>query len=335
MTISERLGLLLSLKGLEVLEVARLANMDRQAIWKILRGETVNPGVVTVERIVSSMNSTMAEFYGLEQAKDGASQRAELTMEIIRVLLSVKDDKGAPIYVTTLQILNRLSPALRNSLIERRGGVCAGSGALYSPTKDVANAIKKLGDIVVSDNLAADDLSFLVANKRCKPGYPVIAVHKIKAILVKNLKPGLMNWFVGTDALRIDEHGDFWLCGTSPVADAFTDATPILIMRGSDGFVANQPDRHGWRMEVAALVDRSRLHQARRAWKVYTPAPVNDQNSIEGVADSVIVHGDHSWGISRLKRKCAARLSVLPACFQAKPRRVSRLLSMFRDTVLN
>lgn len=63
MTLAERLQRTLDARGCSIAEAARLAGMERQQVWRIVRGETPNPGILTVERLVSAIGSTMAEFY--------------------------------------------------------------------------------------------------------------------------------------------------------------------------------------------------------------------------------------------------------------------------------
>lgn len=67
MTISDRLRSLIERKGLSISAVAELAGMNRQEVWRIVRGKVKNPGIDTVRRIVEAADSTMAELFQEEE----------------------------------------------------------------------------------------------------------------------------------------------------------------------------------------------------------------------------------------------------------------------------
>lgn len=63
MTIGERLQTLIESQGLTIADVARAADLDRQAVWRIVRGEVANPGILTVEKIAEAVGGTIADLY--------------------------------------------------------------------------------------------------------------------------------------------------------------------------------------------------------------------------------------------------------------------------------
>jgi transcriptional regulator with XRE-family HTH domain len=63
MTLSDRLRALLRKKGFSANSAAEAAGMERQQVWRIVTGKTVNPGSLTVERIVEAVGGTMAELF--------------------------------------------------------------------------------------------------------------------------------------------------------------------------------------------------------------------------------------------------------------------------------
>jgi DNA-binding phage protein len=62
-TLAQRLQRTLEARGCNISEAARLAGMERQQVWRIVTGETPNPGVLTVERLVAAIGSTMGELF--------------------------------------------------------------------------------------------------------------------------------------------------------------------------------------------------------------------------------------------------------------------------------
>jgi transcriptional regulator with XRE-family HTH domain len=66
MTIAERLQRLLAAKGLSAAAVAENAGMERQQVWRIVKGLTPNPGVATLRRIVEAADATLGEFFADE-----------------------------------------------------------------------------------------------------------------------------------------------------------------------------------------------------------------------------------------------------------------------------
>lgn len=66
MTLAERLRRLLDERGVGVTEAAKLAGMHKQQVHSILSGENDNPGVKTLERIVSAVGGTLAELFADE-----------------------------------------------------------------------------------------------------------------------------------------------------------------------------------------------------------------------------------------------------------------------------
>jgi len=177
MTVAERVRLLLTLKNVGFADIAKAAGLDRQAVWKIVRGDTPNPGILTIEKIVTAAGSTVIEYYSLKEL----SMADQLVQEVRRVLLNATDGKGtAPGFLTAFQILDRLPQELRDGLIRQRGGVGAGSGASYSPTKDIANAIKALGNEVEPLYMDARGITFKVGDETVSPGYGMISIYRIK-----------------------------------------------------------------------------------------------------------------------------------------------------------
>jgi transcriptional regulator with XRE-family HTH domain len=63
MTIADRLRRMLDERGFSISEAAREAGMEKQQVHRIVSGKNENPGVKTVERIVSAMGGTMAELF--------------------------------------------------------------------------------------------------------------------------------------------------------------------------------------------------------------------------------------------------------------------------------
>lgn len=63
MTLSDRLQALLRRNGFNANSAAEAAGMERQQVWRIVTGKTVNPGIRTVERIVEAIGGTMAELF--------------------------------------------------------------------------------------------------------------------------------------------------------------------------------------------------------------------------------------------------------------------------------
>lgn len=61
MTLAERLQRMLDERGSTVTEAAKSAGMEKQQVWRIVRGVNANPGYNTVQRIVEAIGGTMAE----------------------------------------------------------------------------------------------------------------------------------------------------------------------------------------------------------------------------------------------------------------------------------
>lgn len=68
--LAARLRALLDDRGLTVAEVARDAGMHKQQLHAILTGQTVNPGILTIMRIVEAAGGTMAELFA-DEGGDG------------------------------------------------------------------------------------------------------------------------------------------------------------------------------------------------------------------------------------------------------------------------
>ncbi|WP_161602316.1 helix-turn-helix transcriptional regulator [Tautonia marina] len=175
LTPAQRIRSLLALKGLNVVDLAKAAGLDRQAVWKIVRGETANPGLVTIERIVEAAGSTMLEFYALKEP----SAMTPLQQEVLQVVQDAVDTNGSHAWLTAHQILNRLPAATRDPLIKKRGGVGLGSGASFSPTRDVGIAIEGLGDVIERTVLDARGATFEVAGQSVPAGFPFIALYRM------------------------------------------------------------------------------------------------------------------------------------------------------------
>jgi transcriptional regulator with XRE-family HTH domain len=251
-TIAVRLQILFDQAKMNVVDVARAADLDRQAVWKIMRGETKNPGILTVEKLVAAVGFTMLDYYRLREP----SMEDFLRYEVRRVLIGATDGKGTePGFLTSYQILERLRPDLRDKLIETRGGVGAGSGASFSPTRDIGIAIDAMGDEVEKRYIDARGMSFRVADEMVTSGYPLISIYRIKTILVRDLRPSPKDWFARPDAVRIDTEGQWWLNPDAQVRGGFTDDTPIIVLRGDTGFIANRPDTGEWKMHPEVLAE--------------------------------------------------------------------------------
>jgi hypothetical protein len=69
-------------------------------------------------------------------------------------------------------------------LIQKRGGVGLGSGASYSPTRDVGHAIEGLGAVVERTVLDARGATFEVAGQSVPAGFPFIALYRIDSAKV-------------------------------------------------------------------------------------------------------------------------------------------------------
>ncbi|MFO0958240.1 MAG: hypothetical protein U0800_12575 [Isosphaeraceae bacterium] len=104
----------------------------------------------------------------------------QLEQEIRRILQDAKDPKG-PVYayLTAHQILNRLPASIRDPLIQKRGGVGLGSGASFSPTRDIGIAIEAMGDEIERAVFDARGAHFDVAGQSVPAGYPLIAIYRI------------------------------------------------------------------------------------------------------------------------------------------------------------
>jgi transcriptional regulator with XRE-family HTH domain len=63
MTLSERLHRMLDDRGCSISEVARIAGMQRQQVWRIVSGKNPNPNIQTIARIVEAAGGTMAELF--------------------------------------------------------------------------------------------------------------------------------------------------------------------------------------------------------------------------------------------------------------------------------
>ena len=61
-----RLRSLIESRGLTFAEVAKAAGVSRQAVHEVVSGGKLNPGIFTVERIVTAAGLTMIELYGGE-----------------------------------------------------------------------------------------------------------------------------------------------------------------------------------------------------------------------------------------------------------------------------
>jgi transcriptional regulator with XRE-family HTH domain len=66
MTLSERLRRMLDDRGCSISEVARIAGMQRQQVWRIVSGMNPNPSIQTIEKIVDAAGGTMAELFADE-----------------------------------------------------------------------------------------------------------------------------------------------------------------------------------------------------------------------------------------------------------------------------
>ena len=60
-TIAERLRRMIDAKGLTVSDVAKRADLHRQAVHRVISGAVENPGILTVERIAAAAGGTLEE----------------------------------------------------------------------------------------------------------------------------------------------------------------------------------------------------------------------------------------------------------------------------------
>jgi transcriptional regulator with XRE-family HTH domain len=70
MTLSDRLRALIRRKGFTINSAAEAAGMERQQVWRIVTGKTVNPGILTVQRIVEAIGGTLGELFEDESEGD-------------------------------------------------------------------------------------------------------------------------------------------------------------------------------------------------------------------------------------------------------------------------
>ncbi len=63
MTLGERLIRLIRKRGLTQTRVSEASGVSRQQVNRIVKGSLPNPGILTVEKIVEGIGSTMREFY--------------------------------------------------------------------------------------------------------------------------------------------------------------------------------------------------------------------------------------------------------------------------------
>jgi transcriptional regulator with XRE-family HTH domain len=64
LTLPERFQAFLDARGIRsVRELAEMAGMPHQQVWRITSGKLPNPGILTVQRLVEASGSTMAEFF--------------------------------------------------------------------------------------------------------------------------------------------------------------------------------------------------------------------------------------------------------------------------------
>ncbi len=102
-----------------------------------------------------------------------------LQQEVLQVLQDAMDTNGNYAWLTAHQVLNRLPASTRDPLIQKRGGVGLGSGASYSPTRDIGHAIEGLGVVVERTVLDARGANFEVAGQSVPAGFPFIALYRI------------------------------------------------------------------------------------------------------------------------------------------------------------
>lgn len=65
-TLATRLRRVLDARGCTVAEAARMAEVPRQTVHKIVSGENANPTVATLETIVTAIGATMGELFADE-----------------------------------------------------------------------------------------------------------------------------------------------------------------------------------------------------------------------------------------------------------------------------
>ncbi|HEY2159267.1 MAG TPA: helix-turn-helix transcriptional regulator [Isosphaeraceae bacterium] len=68
MTIGERLEALIEQQGTSIADVARATEMERQTVWRIVTGQTPNPGILTIKKIVEAAGGTIFDLFP-EEAK--------------------------------------------------------------------------------------------------------------------------------------------------------------------------------------------------------------------------------------------------------------------------
>jgi hypothetical protein len=58
-----RLRRMLDERGCSISEAARFAGMERQQVWRIVTGVNTNPGIATLETVVSAVGGTLGELF--------------------------------------------------------------------------------------------------------------------------------------------------------------------------------------------------------------------------------------------------------------------------------
>jgi len=82
--VADRLIILMKRKGVPPSEVCRRISLNRQALWKILQGNTKNPGLLTIEQIVAAIGCTMTDYYNLKEDFDNGEPADEEATEASR-----------------------------------------------------------------------------------------------------------------------------------------------------------------------------------------------------------------------------------------------------------
>lgn len=88
------------------------------------------------------------------------------------------DDKGRRSHMTAYQILEQLSEATRNQLIQERGIPGAGSGNSYAAANAVSDAAEMITGIDVSI-LDTSDMNIMVKGVSIVPGARGVGIYKL------------------------------------------------------------------------------------------------------------------------------------------------------------
>jgi hypothetical protein len=85
-----------------------------------------------------------------------------------------------------------------------------------------------------------------LSEKRATSGYRSNSIWRITTMRVKDLKPGPGKYYVRPEGVRMDSQTRWWLDPEAVISEAYSRETPIQVMRGTDGYLAHEPDTTSW-----------------------------------------------------------------------------------------